>query len=85
LDKPILFSRHAIEVAAERDLALDWAMEVVRQPDWVEPDPLDPTVERRFGVLSHRDGKYLRVACRETSDAFFVISFFLDRKARRPR
>ncbi|MFC5344070.1 DUF4258 domain-containing protein [Brevundimonas staleyi] len=81
--KPIVFAPQAPFKIAQRRLWSTWVERCVRQPDWIENDPTDPTVERRFAVIPEHDARVLRVAVRETEREFFVISAFFDRGARK--
>jgi hypothetical protein len=65
----------------ERQLSPEWVEETVRNPQWVEPDPHDLQVQRRFRPIAERDNRFLRVACVETVE-IRIISAFLDRRAR---
>jgi len=82
--KPLAWTDHVRTAMTERALDPAWVERVVRSPDWRRPDPDDSTVERRYAVLPERDGRILRVACRETDTAVEIITAFLDRNARRP-
>lgn len=81
--KPVVFSAHAEHVMTERDLRREWIEAAAQNPDWVEPDPFDPAVERRFLPIPERQGRILRVACTENDDMIVVVTAFLDRDARR--
>lgn len=83
--KPIVFTRHAEEKLARRGLPRDWIEEAVRNPAWIEPDPFDPEVERRFRPVAAFGDRVLRVAVVETATAIRVISAFFDRGAGRKR
>ena len=80
--KPLRFTHHALAVMSERQLSPEWIEQAVFHPQWVEPDPRDAQIERRFCAIPERDGRILRVACVETSADIRVISTFLDRRAR---
>jgi uncharacterized DUF497 family protein len=80
--KPIRLTQHAETVMRERDLRLEWIEAAATSPDWREPDPQDPSVERRFRVVPEREGRILRVACVETAEEIRIVSAFLDRRAR---
>ena len=84
LPKPITYSTHAEQVMIERDLERAWIEAAIQNPDWTEPDPLDPAVERRFLAIPAREGRILRVAVTENDDTILVVTAFLDRNARRP-
>ncbi|MGO4437848.1 DUF4258 domain-containing protein [Rhizobium sp. RAF56] len=84
MTKPLLYTYHAETVISERGLDKRWVEAVVRRPDWRAPDPSGSDMERRFGRITERDGRYLRVVCVENTDYIRIISAFLDRGARRP-
>ncbi|MET0969633.1 MAG: DUF4258 domain-containing protein [Tardiphaga sp.] len=48
MSKTIILTAHARLRMAERKLPLAWIERTARHPDWVEPEPLAPSVERRF-------------------------------------
>lgn len=84
MPKPLVFTAHARQVMAERELEAEWVERTVYEPEWREPDPADPTVERRFRTLPEREDRILRVACVESAKEIRILSAFLDRGARRP-
>jgi hypothetical protein len=81
-EKAVVLTRHAEVKIAERRLRLDWVHRTARNPDWTEPDPADPTAERRFARIAEFGGRYLRVVCVETDEAIRVITAVFDRGAR---
>jgi hypothetical protein len=64
---------------------MEWIEAAARRPDWREPDPSDPEVERRYLVIPELDGRVLRAACVEDDKEIRVVTTFLDRGARRRR
>ena len=68
-----------------RRVKLEWIEETVHAPDWTEPDPDDPAVERRFRAIAEARGRILRVPCVETESAIRVITVLFDENARRMR
>jgi uncharacterized DUF497 family protein len=66
-----------------RHIDLTWVESTVRKPDWIEPDPVDRLIERRFRAIPEFGGRILRVACVETNSGIRVISVMFDRNARR--
>jgi uncharacterized DUF497 family protein len=81
--KPLNLTAHARARMQSRQLRLQWIEDAAQAPDWTEPDPNDPTVERRFRAIGHFGGRILRVACVETSASIRIISVMFDRNARR--
>ncbi|GLQ12284.1 hypothetical protein GCM10007913_42170 [Devosia yakushimensis] len=80
--KPMLFTQHALDAVAERQLDPVWVELTVFEPHWQEADPGNPDVIRRFRAIPERGGRYLRVALVETSAEIRILSAFLDRRAR---
>ena len=65
------------------DLTREIVEDIARHPEWTQPDPDNPDVERRFGRPSGWT-RYVRVACVEEEDHIRVLSAFPDRNARPP-
>jgi uncharacterized DUF497 family protein len=79
----VILTAHARLRLRDRKMNLEWVERTTRAPDWTEPDPRDPVVERRFRAIEEFGGRILRVACVETAAAIRVISAMFDRNARR--
>jgi hypothetical protein len=84
MPKPIMLTDHARCALEERALEFAWVESAVRKPEWTEPDPTDPALERRFRALPESGGRILRVVCEESDAMIVVVTAFLDRRARRP-
>jgi hypothetical protein len=82
--KPIVLTDHAKVVLDERSLELAWVERTAREPEWTEPEPGDPMLERRFRAVPERDGRILRVVCGEDDATIVIVTAFIDRRARRP-
>ena len=84
-DRPPLFvyTRHAADMLAERQIEAAWVERTVTQPDTREPDPKRPGVMRAFRAIPERDGRILRVAYVSSDDAVRVLTLFFDRKRQR--
>jgi hypothetical protein len=80
--KPLRFTDHAEVRLLRRGLAREWIERTVREPEWREPEPDDPAVERRFRRIVEAGGRVLRVACAETDAEIRVITAMLDRNAK---
>jgi uncharacterized DUF497 family protein len=61
----------------------EWIEDTVFAPDWTEPDPNDPAIERRFRAIAEAGGRILRVPCVETESTIRVISVMFEKNARR--
>jgi hypothetical protein len=83
--KRLVFTRHAQEKLLRPGLRREWVEDAARRPTWVEPDPFDAEVERRFKPIEEYGDRILRVAVVETPAEIRVISAFFDRGARRKR
>ena len=81
--KQLILTRHAQIRAESRAIRSEWIEDAARHPDWVELEPRDSRVERRFRVIEGFGSRILRVVCVETQTAIRVISVMFDRDARR--
>ena len=77
------FTRHAVQVMAERAISVEWVERVLTAPAWRSPDPNDPMVERFFGRIAERDGRALRVVVNTSVAPWRVVSVFFDRSVRK--
>jgi hypothetical protein len=59
-DKPIVLSRHASDVVAERKLAVEWIAAVIQSPAFTEPDPTQLGALRAFGRIAAFGNRMLR-------------------------
>jgi hypothetical protein len=73
---------HAARVAAERRIEIAWIGHVLENPDLVEIDPNDATLERRYGAIDEQGGRVLRVVVNTTVEPLRVVSVFFDRRKR---
>lgn len=79
----IVYTRQALTVMRERDIAVEWIEQAVREPDETLPDPLDGTLTRAFRKISERDDRILRVVFSNDGDAVRIVTVFFDRGRRR--
>ena len=77
------FTRHAVQVMAEREIAVEWVERAVAGPTLRAPDPNDPEVERFYRRIPERDGRALRVVVNTHKAPWRVVSVFFDRNARK--
>jgi hypothetical protein len=66
-----------------RAIDIVWVEAVITQPDWAEPDPVDPALTRAWGRIPERGGRALRVVFRPSGGDIVVVSVVFDRGARR--
>ena len=83
--KKLVFTQHANDAIAERELDLAWIEAAVRNPDWTALDPKRPAIERRFRMIPQHGSRVLRVACYETDVEIRIVTVFFDRDARKPQ
>jgi hypothetical protein len=81
--KRIVYTAHASQELARRQINGAWVGRVVRGPAWAEGDPNDATVQRRFGVVPEFGGRVLRVAVRESAGEILVVTAVFDRGTRK--
>jgi Domain of unknown function (DUF4258) len=76
-------SEHARLRIEQRKLDPRWIEQVIRCPEWREPEPSDPALERRFGRIAEMGGRVLRVVILPiSSERCRVVTLFFDRGAR---
>jgi hypothetical protein len=80
--KPVRLTAHAEVRLARRGLQRDWVEATAREPEWREPEPNQPDVERRFRRIDEAGGRILRVVCAETGTEIRVITAMFDRNAK---
>ena len=81
--KRLVLTRHAEARMVGRGLSPAWIERTAREPQRVEPEPRDPSAERRFPAIDELGGRVLRVVCVETETTIRVVTATLDRGARR--
>lgn len=79
----IVYTHHAAEVMAEREVSAEWVERTLAAPEADEPDPTDPTLRRAFLAIPERDGRVLRVVYSKDAEGFRVITAFFDRGRRK--
>lgn len=82
--KRLVLTLHAEAKLHERGILFPWVERVARDPAWTEPEPYEPSMQRRSGTVEDFGGRMLRVVCVETADTIRVIMATFDRRARRP-
>ncbi|MBI4969236.1 MAG: DUF4258 domain-containing protein [Rhodospirillales bacterium] len=80
--KDLQLSRHAETVMAERGIQREWIERVLRQPEWTEFDPNDPSLRRAYGTITECDDRVLRVVYTANHESPRVITAFFDRNRR---
>jgi hypothetical protein len=78
----IIYTRHAEEMLAERNIARAWVEATIAAPEIVIPDPKRPTVHRAYRRITEHGGRYLLVAYVQGPDSVRVVTVFFDRRYR---
>ena len=73
---------HAKKVLAEREIPLEWLERALDEPMLRQPDPEDPSLERRYRPIPEFDGRVLRVVVNPSVEPVRVVSVFFDRSMR---
>ena len=76
------YSRHALQIMAERLIPAEWVESTVADPALRSPDPNDPDVERFFRPIPERGNCTRRVAANTRVVPWRVVSVFFDRSKR---
>ena len=83
--KHLIFTDHAINRAAERELDIAWIEQVAQAPDWTEPDKKSG-ITRHYGVIAAAGGRVSSVAVVDAGGGWTrVLSAHFDRNAARKR
>jgi hypothetical protein len=82
--KPLVLTRHARDAVEEREIDPTWIERTAREPEWAQPDPRRPGVQRRFRAIPEYGHRVLRAACYETETEIRILTVFFDRRAKRP-
>ncbi len=75
----LVFTKHAVQVMAERMIPVGWVERAIAEPTLREPDPNDPEVERFFHRLPEQGNRILRIAVNTHVAPWRVVSVFFDR------
>ncbi len=78
----ISFTRHALDVMEEREIAREWVERVIAHPAARLQDPVDPTLAAALAPILERDNRVLRVVYNAEVDPVRVVTTFFDRGMR---
>lgn len=80
----IRLTRHALQMAEERLIDLDWIRQTLETPTEVVDDPLEVGIKWYFRRVEAKGGRWLRVVATQDGEDVRVITVFFDRgRARR--
>ena len=74
-----IYTQHALDRMAKRQLQAAWIELVITAPDIVEDDKFDPELEHRLGRVPELANRVLRVIVTK-ADPIRVVTMHLDRK-----
>ncbi|MFO8056868.1 MAG: DUF4258 domain-containing protein [bacterium] len=77
-------TKHAQEAMEKRRISREWLEHALLQPEWIEPDPVDPALEHRLSAIEEFEGRVLRVIVNVNADPPRVITVYFDRRRKRP-
>ena len=73
-------SSHAKKVIFERNIKLTWIENTFNNPDKIEIDLYDNTLEHRLKIINQYDNRILRFIYNKTVNPVLVITAFFDRR-----
>ena len=73
-----IYTKHALSRMESRQILVDWVERVLEEPDLIEPDPVDSSLEHRLGIVPELANRVLRVIV-SIEEPKRVISMYLDR------
>ena len=77
-----ILTEHAQESIKERHIRLEWVDLAFSQPQWIEPDRVDSTLEHRMTRIDEYGGRVLRVIVNATRTPPRIVTVFFDRGMR---
>ena len=76
-------TQHARENLQIRpNIQMAWIERILRSPELIEPDRVDPDLEHRLGRIEEYGGRVLRVIIRTNTTPLRLITFYFDRAMR---
>jgi len=82
-DKSIVLSKHAQDMADEREIPRQWIERVLRNPAFEQPDRRNPRAMRAYASIPEAGNRMLRVVYYDRGTEIRVITLFFDRQATR--
>ena len=78
----ILYTEHALNVMAEREVSLDWVRQAIAAPDLRAPNPNDPDSDLFFRRMPEQGDRVLRVVVNTNAAPWRVVTVYFDRGMR---
>jgi hypothetical protein len=73
---------HAVTVMTERQIPVAWVERVLKGPERIEPDRVDPDLCHALGRIPERDDRILRVVYNKSTEPWRVVTAYFDRSIR---
>lgn len=73
-----IYTRHALARLEKRKIKRAWVEQVVGNPDSIEADGVDPTLQHRLGKVPELANRVLRVIV-SLDEPMRIITLYLDR------
>lgn len=83
MEKRLTFTRHAMNVLAERGIEADWVARSLREPERTGTDARDRTLKLALAKVPEFGNRWLRVVYLESADEIRIITAFFDRGVER--
>jgi len=77
-----IFSEHAKQVIAEREILLEWIERVFFRPEKIDLDQEDPTLKHALGRIEEHGGRVLRVVYNDRTHPKRIVTAYFDRSMR---
>ena len=77
-----ILTKHAQESINERHIRLEWVDVAFCQPQLIEPDRVDSTLEHRMARIDEYGGRVLRLIVNTTKTPPRIVTVFFDRGMR---
>lgn len=74
------FTRHARDALRKREILEEWVQRVLQQPQKIEADRLDPSLEHRMLPIVEKEDRVLRIIVNRTVSPERIITAYFDRK-----
>jgi uncharacterized DUF497 family protein len=72
-------TEHAKEALTKRRVASEWLERTLANPQFVQPDPTDSSLEHRLAVIPEHGDRVLRVIVNTSVTPLRVVTLYFDR------
>lgn len=74
-----VLSQHGQTRMVERKIELAWLERAIANPQRIEPDPHDPSLEHRLAAIPESGNRVLRVVCDPRQNPVKIVTVHFDR------